>query len=120
MSLSRYYRPIILPSMPVMIELPIPPTLSTLLVKLFAWLNLSHLLKATVFVIVRMRAITATSYQQLNMSSVSTLRRTNKYQPSRLNKPDSQNSKDDPDDGLNIQREPEEAFVCCVYPVFLR
>lgn len=101
-------RPIIaLPKLPAK-----PPVLNILVVKLDAWLNLSHLEKANVFVIVRTSAIPVrTSAPSPPTHSHRAYKLTNQTQPDKLQPHQSQNRQPNPKRRLRIQREPEEPAI---------
>ena len=80
--------------------------------KPLAWLNLSHLEKASVFVIVRTSAMTVHTLALVHDNLPSGgFGLTNKRQPNKLQTDQRQNCKQNPQHGLRIQRNPEEALV---------
>lgn len=81
-----------------------------------AWLNLSHLEKARVFMMVKTRAMTVKAPISATVTIVAlgfhrTYKLTDKRQPQELQPDERQDGHDDPQDGLDVQREPEEAAV---------
>lgn len=106
-----------------------PPVLSALLAKLVAWLNLSHLEKATVFVMVRASAITdavlapwlCLASKRLTLVSLESPGRsrcrgwgaalTDKNQANKFKIHDRQNRHANPKRRLRIHCQPEESLV---------
>ena len=107
------------PTMFPAIVLANPPPPNAPLVRLEAWLNLSHLEKATVFVSVRTRAITAATLAFRPCFCTDWLAY-NDQPYDILQSHKRQHCQTDPQSRRDVHAEPEEALVCCIYVSYIR